>query len=162
MMDKDTGYTPSIDLGDIYVNSQTRSFNRYKTPKKRKFNECPFEQWKEYYIADRSPNLTENIINEPVTSPLTGEMEFLKVPLLTVLNFGEISDYLAERIRSEITKANLTGVSPAGGLRDLVLEEIKLGNTAIINKVFKNAPDSQNGGKAETWWREQGITELNL
>ncbi|MCR4891439.1 MAG: hypothetical protein K5989_04545 [Lachnospiraceae bacterium] len=156
-----SNYIPHSGLSNIYVNAKDKIFDRYKMPKRRDFRECPYEQWKDYFIADHCPNLSENVINEPVECPLTGEMEFLKVSLLTVLSFGEISDNMAERIRGEANKAMLTGQSLSGKLRELVLEEIKLGNNAIINKLFKSA-GANNGKEADTWWEEAGIKEKSV
>ena len=141
----------------VYVNKRDRMFDRYKVPKSAKHQECPYSQWKEYYIADHQPNLSENIVDEPMESPLTGEMEFVKVNLLTVLSFGEISEYLSNRIRTEITKADLTGTNPKSGLRKLVLEEISLGDKAVISKVFRSG-GNEDEPAPDTWWAEQGMS----
>ncbi|MBO6149388.1 MAG: hypothetical protein J6O55_08620 [Lachnospiraceae bacterium] len=145
-----------IDINSIYVNKEDKIYNRHKTPKPDKQRECAFTQWKDYYIADFHPNLTENIINEPIESPITGETEFVTMNLLTVLSFGEISTYLADRIRTAVTKARLTGASPQKALHDIIIDEIELGDQAIISQAFKNTVQVGNSNP-DTWWAEAGI-----
>ncbi len=148
-------------MSDIYINKSELVYNNYKTPKGDKNRQCPFSQWKEYYIADMQPNLSEEIIHEPMENPLTGEMEFVKMNLLGILSFGESSEMMGDNIRTAITKASLTGQPIAGPLRELVRQEIELGNQTVISAVFKGVPTEKADG-ADTWWAEEGITEKKV
>ena len=100
-----------------------------------------FDQWKEFYIADYKPNLAENVIEEPVENPITHKTEFVKFTLMKAMDIGYISEYLADRVRTAMMKANLTGESPAAGLHDLIIQEIELRDrTASLTPV--SSPDS--------------------
>ena len=118
-----------------------------------------FDQWKEFYIADFKPNLTENVIEEPVENPITHKTEFVKFTLMKAMEIGYISEYLADRVRTAMMKANLTGESPAAGLHDLIIQEIELRDRTIIDMVFgKNVPAHAAPEKApDTWWAEEGM-----
>ena len=144
------------ELNTVYINKEDTVYNNYKTPKSDKKRKGSYEQWKEFYIADYAPNLSEEIVSGPVENPATGELEFIKLTLLEILAFGDVSGVLAQRIRTEVTKAAYTGKSPASGLRDLVLKEIELGDQIVINKCFVGKA-SKKAGNADTWWAEEGI-----
>ncbi len=117
-----------------------------------------FDQWREFYIADYKPNLAENVLEEPLENPLTRKTEFVKLSLMNAFDIGTISEYLADRVRTAVMKANLTGESPAAGLHDLVIREIELGDRTVIGMVFgKNNPTNAGPEKApDTWWAEEG------
>lgn len=118
-----------------------------------------YDRWREYYIADYKPNLAENVLEEPLENPLTHKTEFVKLSLMNAFDIGNISEYLADRVRTAVMKANLVGESPAAGLHDLVIREIELGDRTIIGMVFgKNAPmNAQQEKTPDTWWAEEGI-----
>jgi len=118
-----------------------------------------FDQWKEFYIADYKPNLAENVIEEPVENPITHKTEFVKFTFMKAMDIGYISEYLADRVRTAVMKANFTGESPASGLHDLIIREIELRDRTIIDMVFgKNAPANAAPEKApDTWWAEEGM-----
>jgi hypothetical protein len=118
-----------------------------------------FDQWKEFYIADYKPNLTENVIEEPLEDPRTHKTEFVKFGLMKALDIGYISEYLSDRVRTAVMKANLTGESPAAGLRELIIQEVNLGDRTVMDMIFgKNAPTHAGKDKApDTWWAEEGI-----
>ncbi|SKB59002.1 hypothetical protein SAMN06296386_102334 [Lachnospiraceae bacterium] len=118
-----------------------------------------FDQWKEYYIADQKPNLSELVLEEPLKIPGTDEMDFVKLTLLQALDIGHISVYLADRVRTIVNMSLFTGKDPAEGLHDLIIEEIELNDQSIINLVFgKKAPSAANkNAKADTWWAEEAL-----
>ena len=152
---------PFHELSTVYKNKDDNTYNHYKLPKSDSRRQCSYEQWKEYYIADYAPNLSEEVVNEPIESPGSGKLEFVKLNLLAILGFGEKSGLLADRIRTEVTKAIYTGKSPSSGLRDMVLKEIELGNPIIIRKCFGDKAEAQ-AANADTWWAEEGITEKKV
>ncbi len=119
-----------------------------------------YDRWREYYIADYKPNLAENVLEEPLENPVTHKMEFVKLSLMKAFDVGTISEYLADRVRTAVMRANLVGESPASGLHDLIIREIELGDRTIIEMVFgKNAPVNAGQEKApDTWWAEEGIS----
>ncbi|MBO6132880.1 MAG: hypothetical protein J6P05_00910 [Lachnospiraceae bacterium] len=149
------------ELTTVYTNKEDTVYNSYKTPKSDKKKKGSYEQWKEFYIADYAPNLSEEIVNEPVENPATGELEFIKLSFLDILSFGDKSGVLAQRIRTEVVKAAYTGKSPAAGLRDLVLKEIELGDKIVIDKCFSGTVQHK-GHSADTWWAEEGIKEKKV
>ena len=111
-----------------------------------------YKQWKEFYIADFRPNLSENVLEEPLENPVTHDMEFVKFSLMDAFEIGYISEYLSDRVRTAVMKANLTGESPASHLHDLVVKEIELGDRTIIGMVFgkslpANAVKDKKGGR---------------
>ncbi len=116
-------------------------------------------QWKEFYIADFKPNLAENVLEEPLENPVTHKMEFVKFSLMDAFDVGLISEYLSDRVRTAVMKANLTGESPAALLHDVVLQEIELNDRTVINMVFgKSMPVNAAAEKApDTWWAEEGM-----
>ncbi len=118
-----------------------------------------YEQWKDFYIADFKPNLAENVIEEPLENPVTHKLELVKFSLMDAFEIGYISEYLSDRVRTAVMKANLTGGSPAALLHDVVIKEIDLGDKTIINMVFgKSMPANAAPEKApDTWWAEQGM-----
>ena len=117
-----------------------------------------YEQWKEFYVADFKPNLTENVIEEPLENPVTHKMEMVKFSLMNAFEIGYVSAYLADRVRTAVMRANYTGESPASGLHDLIMQEIKLGDKTIINMVFgKSMPSNASEPAPDTWWAEEGI-----
>ena len=117
-----------------------------------------YEQWREFYIADFKPNLAENVLEEPLENPLTHKTEFVKLSLMNAFDIGTISEYLADRVRPAVMRANFVGESPANGLHDLVIREIELGDRTVIGMVFgKNNPTNAAPEKApDTWWAEEG------
>ncbi len=119
-----------------------------------------YDRWREFYIADYKPNLAENVLEEPLENPITHKTEFVKLSLMNAFDIGNISEYLADRVRTAVMRANFVGESPASGLHDLVIREIELGDRAIITMVFgKNAPMNAEKEKApDTWWAEEGRT----
>ena len=118
-----------------------------------------YKQWKEFYIADFKPNLAENVLEEPLENPVTHDMEFVKYSLMDAFEIGFISEYLSDRVRTAVMKANLTGESPASLLHDLVIKEIELGDRTVIGMVFgKSLPaNAVHDKKPDTWWAEEGI-----
>ncbi len=116
-------------------------------------------QWKEFFIADFKPNLAENVVEEPLENPVTHKTELVKFSLMDAFDIGLISEYLSDRVRTAVMKANFTGESPAALLHDIVIQEINLGDKAIINMVFgKSMPTHAVPEKApDTWWAEQGM-----
>ena len=118
-----------------------------------------YDQWKEFYIADFKPNLTENVVEEPLENPVTHKTEMVKFSLMNAFDIGYISEYLADRVRTAAMKANFIGESPAALLHDLVIQEIELGDKTIIGMVFgKSLPNNAEKDKApDTWWAEQGM-----
>ena len=118
-----------------------------------------FDQWKDFYIADQKPNLSEYVIEEALQIPGTNEMDFVKLTLLQALDIGHISVYLADRVRTIVTLSLLTGKRPTEGLHDLIIEEIELNDQSIINLVFgSNAPmNAKKDVKADTWWAEEAL-----
>ncbi len=117
-----------------------------------------YEQWREFYIADFKPNLAENVLEEPLENPLTHKTEFVKLSLMNAFDIGTISEYLSDRVRTAVMRANFVGDSPAAGLHDLVIREIELGDRTVIGMVFgKNNPTNAAPEKApDTWWAEEG------
>lgn len=117
-----------------------------------------YEQWREFYIADFKPNLAENVLEEPLENPLTHKTEFVKLSLMNAFDIGTISEYLADRVRTAVMRANFVGESPSNGLHDLVIREIELGDRTVIGMVFgKNNPANAAPEKApDTWWAEEG------
>ena len=83
----------------------------------------------------------------------------MKFSLMKAFDIGYISEYLSDRVRTAVMKANFTGESPAALLHDVVIQEIELGDKTIIGMVFgKNAPMNAGPEKApDTWWAEEGI-----
>ena len=120
-----------------------------------------FDQWKDFYIADQKPNLSEYVIEEALQIPGTNEMDFVKLTLLQALDIGHISVYLADRVRTIVTLSLLTGKRPAEGLHDLIIEEIELNDQSIINLVFgSKAPmNAKKDVKADTWWAEEALNK---
>lgn len=119
-----------------------------------------YDQWKEFYIADFKPNLAENVLEEPLENPVTHKLELVKFSLMDAFEIGYISEYLADRVRTAVMKANLTGESPAANLHDVVIQEINLNDRTVIGMVFgKSLPTHATPEKApDTWWAEQGMS----
>ena len=92
-------------------------------------------------------------------NPVTHDMEFVKFSLMDAFEIGFISEYLSDRVRTAVMKANLTGESPASLLHDLVVQEIELGDRTVIGMVFgKSLPaNAAQEKKPDTWWAEEGI-----
>ncbi|MCR4590955.1 MAG: hypothetical protein K5668_09055 [Lachnospiraceae bacterium] len=119
-----------------------------------------YDQWKEFFIADFKPNLAENVVEEPLENPITHKTEFVKFNLMHAFEIGYISEYLADRVRTAVMKASLTGESPASLLHDLVIQEINLGDRTVMGMVFgKSMPANAAPEKApDTWWAEEGMS----
>lgn len=94
---------------------------------------CDFGLWKDLYIADYKPDLTEIIIEEVMQGKL------VKLNLLSLFNIAESVELFADYLRSKLMVQAYTGQSQREKLKWLVEFNIEHGGNRFKELVFSES-----------------------